>query len=128
MRSGEIFSNREGGGSGGFFREPDRAGALERWDEAGVGVRARASPLRPDGRLDFLLEEGFERVIGMAKLLYCFLPNDETRSTVLRSTRTARVLKSGFGVMAVGEADRHYPDFFLRPPQAGSHTRENLSE
>ena len=28
--------------------------------------------------------------------------------------------------MADGEADRHYPIFSLRPPQAGSHTRADF--
>jgi hypothetical protein len=55
LRSGEIFSNREGGGAGGLFREPDRADALERWDEAGAGAEVRESPLRPAEGLDFLL-------------------------------------------------------------------------
>ena len=73
MRSGEIFSNREGGGGGGLLRERERAAGWERRDGAGAGWGVRARPLRPAAGLDFLLEEDFDRVIGMAKLLYCLL-------------------------------------------------------
>jgi hypothetical protein len=72
LRSGEIFSNRDGGG-GGLFREEERAGAWDRWDGLCAGWVVRASPPRPLAGLDFLREEDFERVIGMTKSLYCFV-------------------------------------------------------
>jgi hypothetical protein len=72
LRSGEIFSNREGGG-GELFREEERAVGWERWDGLCAGWVVRASPPRPLAGLDFLREEGFERVIGMTKSLYCLL-------------------------------------------------------
>ena len=73
LRSGEILLNRPGSGGGGFLREEVRGCALERCAgaEAVGGVRER--PLRPAAGLDFLWEAGFERVIGMAKSLYCLL-------------------------------------------------------
>jgi hypothetical protein len=72
LRSGEIFSNREGGGWG-FFRDGLREAGWERCDEPATGCEARERPLRPAEGLDFLREGDFERVIGMAKSLYCFL-------------------------------------------------------
>jgi hypothetical protein len=73
LRSGEIFSNRPDGGGGALFLEEVRVGALERWDEPGSGCIVRARPPRTVGGLDFLLEEAFERVVGMTKSLYILL-------------------------------------------------------
>jgi len=73
FRSGEIFSNRAGGGGGGLLRERERAAGWERLDGLAAGWDAFERPLRPATGLGFLLEEGFDRVIGMAKSLYCLL-------------------------------------------------------
>jgi hypothetical protein len=72
LRSGEIFSNRLEGGGGGLFLEL-RVGVLVRWDEPGSSAGVRARPPRTAAGPDFLLEEAFERVIGMTKSLYCLL-------------------------------------------------------
>ena len=72
MRSGEIFSNRDGGG-GELFRDELREVGWERWDELRAGWLVRDRPLRPATGLDFLREEDLARVIGMFKLLYCLL-------------------------------------------------------
>jgi len=74
LRSGEMFSNREGGGGGGaLLREREREAGWERLNEPGAGWAAFERPLRPTAGLGFLREADFERVIGMAKSLYCFL-------------------------------------------------------
>jgi hypothetical protein len=70
LRSGEMFSNRDVVGGGALLRERARAAGWARWDAPG---EAFERPPRPAGELDFLLEEVFERVIGMLKLLYCLL-------------------------------------------------------
>jgi hypothetical protein len=72
LRSGEIFSNRPEGGGGGLFLEL-REGVLVRWDEPVSSGGVRARPPRSAAGPDFLLEEAFELVIGMTKLLYCLL-------------------------------------------------------
>jgi hypothetical protein len=53
--------------------EAARDGCPERWEVARAVCEPRARPLRPEAGLDFLLEEDFERVIGMAESLYCLL-------------------------------------------------------
>jgi hypothetical protein len=75
LRSGDMFPKMEGGGwalcrevraarEGERPEEEDeeRDGFLKLWE----GARFPGA-LRPDAGCDFLREEGFERVIGMAK-------------------------------------------------------------
>jgi hypothetical protein len=91
LRSGEILLNNPEGGGGALLRDPDRAGALERAAGAGAEAGGRARPERAAEGLDFLREAAFERVIGMAKSLYCLLAKF-LFFRCLRSTRTAYLL------------------------------------
>ena len=61
----------------GLCLEGARVGCPERWEEERAGCEPRPRPLRPDAGLDFLPEEAFERVIGMAESLYCFWLENE---------------------------------------------------
>jgi len=69
LRSAEMFPKMEADGWE-FFLEAVRLGCWERWGAARTGCGLRARPLRPDAGPDFLREEDFERVIGMAESLY----------------------------------------------------------
>ena len=71
---------------GGLCLEGGRVGCPERWEEERAGSEPPARPLRLDAGLDFLLEEAFERVIGMAESLYCLLHRIIKISYALRST------------------------------------------